>query len=72
MKWLVLLSLFLVGCGGSLTFTPNGHMLYYKNIGGEISCYGNNCCYPYKQKLMVCTEATLNDVSISIKFMPEK
>lgn len=71
MRLFVVLSLFLLGCG-SLTFTPNGHRLLYKSKNGEVSCYTNNCCWPYKEKLMTCTVAEVDNVSIVIKFVPDK
>lgn len=75
--WLIILALVCNGCGGELILTPNGHRLLYKSKDGQISCYTDNCCYPYKEKLMACTQADadiggLNTMSISIKYIPDK
>jgi hypothetical protein len=48
------------GCGGHLWLTPNGHRVFYQSASKQLSCYGANnpnCCYPYQERLMICTEA---------------
>lgn len=68
----VLLLAFIVSCEGTIKLTPIGHRLYYKGLGGQLSCYTNRCCFPYKEKLMICTQPSMNDVMITVEFVPEK
>jgi hypothetical protein len=73
MKWLVILSLFLSGCGGKFWLTPVGHRAFYKSANGQLSCYGTSCCYPYKEKLMICTESDgVDGATIVVKYVPDK
>lgn len=69
--WLIIL-LLMTGCVGTFDLTPNGHRLLYKSQDGQISCYTNNCCYPYKERVMLCTEAGLDNVSFTLKYIPDK
>jgi hypothetical protein len=79
--WLIIL-LLLTSCGGNFILTPAGHRFLYKSRDQQLSCYsgqysdGSNCCWPYKDKLMICTFAAFNDIgdesgSIVIRFVPE-
>ena len=52
---------FLIGCSGtSLKIIPGNHLLL-QSPDKQLSCYSGgisyngNCCWPYKNKLMVCT-----------------
>jgi len=67
--WLALLIL-CCGCGGTFILTPIGHREFYKSKNGEFSCYSNNCCWPYKKQVMICSEAALDNVSVSVKIVP--
>lgn len=70
--WLVILAFALNSCGGEFVLTAKGHRALYKSKDGQFSCYANNCCWPYKNKVMICTEAGMNNMSFSIKYIPEK
>ncbi len=71
-RWLIVLCALLAGCG-TLTFTPNGHRVFYKSKDGEFSCYTTKCCWPYKEKVMLCTEPTgLNGGTIYLEYVPDK
>lgn len=75
--WIVLLSLLCVGCGGQFWLTPIGHRAFYRSADGQFSCYTNNCCYPYKEKAMVCAEASsdsgiFNTITVEVKVIPDK
>ena len=62
----------LLGCG-TFELTPNGHRILYKSRDGEFSCLTTRCCYPYKEKIMICTEPTgLNGGTLTIEYVPEK
>ena len=72
-RWLIILiCLILCGCAGTFDLMPTGHRLLYKSRNGQFSCYTNNCCFPYKEKIMFCSEAGMNNVMIQIKVVPEK
>jgi hypothetical protein len=76
MRYWIILLLCLCNCGGDLIFTPNGHRLLYKSRDGQLSVYTNNICYPYKEKVMLCTQASVNAVgdesgSVVIRVVPE-
>lgn len=70
----------LCGCGGTLWFTPNGHRFFYRSQNGEISCYSNSCCWPYKEREMICVMAdpdinggfTVGQAHVFIKYIPDK
>jgi hypothetical protein len=63
----IIICLLLCSCGGNLSFVD--HKVLYKNLNGELSCYENVCCWPYKEKLMICTETTdVEAGSIIIKY----
>jgi hypothetical protein len=77
--WIILFSLVLTGCGSQLWFTPHGHRLFYKSADGQLSCYTNNCCFPYKEKAMVCATATAdpgggmwNTIDVDLKIITDK
>jgi len=75
--WVIVLSLLCVACGGQFILTPNEHRALYKSNDGEFSCYTNNCCWPYKEKAMICIEAssdfgTFNSIIAKIKYSPDK
>jgi hypothetical protein len=71
-SWLISLAVLLSGCG-NVWLTPNGHRLFYKSQNGQLSCYTNSCCFPYKEKLMVCTVADdVSSGSVIVKFIPDK
>lgn len=73
--WMAFLVLFCSSCGGTFWLTPNQHRLFYKSPDGQVSCYSNNCCWPYKEKVMACTSATFDGSeagSIEIKYVPDK
>lgn len=69
---LMILSLFLMSCG-IFEFTPNGHRVYYKALGGQFSCYTSRCCYPYKEKVMLCTEPDgINKITVTLQVTLDK
>jgi hypothetical protein len=71
--WLIVTVLLLSGCAGSFWITPNGHRAFYKSKDGQLSCYTDNCCYPYKEKVMLCTQATgVDSMSVYLKVVTDK
>lgn len=63
---LVILTVLLMGCGGSLTFGKD--RVVFKN--GRLSCVGLRCCYPYgeNEKLMICNQGTSNGDGVFIRY----
>jgi hypothetical protein len=71
--WLIITMLLLSGCGGELWFTPNGHRAFYKSKDGQLSCYTDNCCWPYKEQAMICTQADgVNGATMYLKVKLDK
>lgn len=82
MKYWLILTLLLVGCG-SFQFMDNSNHLLVQSRDRQLSCLsgannsgGSNCCYPYKNKLMICTYVAVNGVGdetgqIVIRFVPD-
>jgi hypothetical protein len=70
--WLMLTLVLLCSCGGEFWLTPNGHRAFYRSKDGQVSCYTDNCCWPYKERLMVCTQPGYNNVSVYVKYVPDK
>ena len=82
MKYWLIFCLLLVGCSG-LQFQDASKHLLVQNRDRQLSCLsganntgGSNCCYPYKNKLMICTYVAVNGVgdetgSIVIRFVPD-
>lgn len=73
MKFILIVFLsILCGCGGTFWLTPNGHRAFYQSADGQLSCYTDNCCYPYKEKAMICTTAGINNMAVAVKVMIDK
>jgi hypothetical protein len=70
--WLILWSLSLVACGGEFWLTPVHHVAY-KSKDGQLSCHIDNCCWPYKEKFMICTQASgINGGTVYFKYYLDK
>jgi len=77
---IIVFLLLLIGCSARLRRVEN-HLLL-QNRNQRLSCYtgsannSSNCCYPYKNKFMICTYASFNrfgdeDGSIIIRYIPD-
>jgi hypothetical protein len=70
---IVFMCLFLCSCDGQFWLTPVGHRAFYKSKDKQLSCYKDNCCWPYKEKVMVCAyETGLDGVAVYLRFVPDK
>ena len=70
-----MLCLVLMGCGGKFELTESGVYLY-QNESQQFSCKGAQCCYPWKNRAMVCTSAQVDGINtesgrIFIRIVPE-
>ena len=82
MKYWLAFCLLLIGCS-NLQFSDMSNHLLLQSRDKQLSCLsgansmgGSNCCYPYKNKLMICTYVAVNGVgdetgSIVIRFVPD-
>ena len=61
---------FLINCGG--TFILKKDLVAYKDFDGELSCMGNRCCYPFKEKIMICNEATMTGAGVFVRYYFDK
>ena len=82
MAYLLALLFGLVSCeGATLKIVPGNHVLLQSH-DMQLSCYsgtsqGSNCCYPYQNKLMICTYASFSGIgneggSIIIRYIWDK
>ncbi len=71
LRWLIF-SLLFVSCNGQFWLTPSGYQAFYQSKDGEFSCYRTKCCWPYKEKIMICTDMGVDGAIVKIKFVPEK
>lgn len=70
MRKLLFLCLFLTGCSGTFSLTPN-HKFLYQSHDKEFSCLAARCCYPYQEKVMICAEPSINNTLFTINIVPE-
>lgn len=82
MKYWLTLTLLLAGCSSLQLKNASSHLLV-ESRDRQLSCLsgannigGSNCCYPYKNKLMICTYVAVNGVgdetgTIVIRFVPD-
>ena len=61
--------LFISGCG-TLVFGPD--RVVYKNFHGKLSCLQLRCCYPYKEKVMVCNEGNAVGDGVFVRYYYDK
>ncbi len=71
-----------MGCSNFQLVDASNHLLA-QSRDRQLSCLtgannsgGSNCCYPYKNKLMICTYVAVNGVgdeagTIVIRFVPD-
>lgn len=82
MKYWLAFCLLLVGCSGLQFQDASKHLLLqsrdrqFSCLSGANNTGGSNCCYPYKNKLMICTYVAVNGVgdeagTIVIRFVPD-
>lgn len=82
MKYWLMIALFLTGCSSFQIKDVSSHFLVQSRdrqlscLSGANNSGGSNCCYPYKNKLMICTYVAVNGVgdetgSIVIRFVPD-
>jgi hypothetical protein len=82
MKYWLMLCVLLTGCSG-LQFQNASKHLLVQSRDRQLSCLsgandsgGSNCCYPYKNKLMICTYVAVNGVgdetgAIVVRLVPD-
>lgn len=73
MKRLAILLPLLCGCGGNFQLNAQGFV--FQSGNRQLSCYSSNansnCCFPYKEKLMLCLYPDATNAMVIIKFVPE-
>jgi lysophospholipid acyltransferase (LPLAT)-like uncharacterized protein len=77
MKVLLLISCILLsGCAEtSFAWGHDGKPFLFKSFHGQLSIYGTSVCFPWKEKIIVCSSAAYDgdiDGSVVIKYIPEK
>src|SRR5271170_5809606 len=82
MKYWLIFFLLLTGCN-SFQFKDASNHLLIQSRDQQLSCLsgannsgGSNCCYPYKNKLMICTYVATGGIgdasgSIVVRFVPD-
>ena len=89
MRWLrtflgsIIVGSLLLGCEGGTFKVVSGNHWLLQSANKQLSCYSGgssyagDCCWPYQEKLMICTYALFNGVgdeggSIIIKYIWDK
>jgi len=79
--WLIFICLLIASCS-EFQFNNMSNHLLIQSRNKQFSCLsgasngGSNCCYPYKNKLMICTYAAVNGAgdetgAVVIRFVPD-
>jgi len=76
--WMTLLIVLCSGCGSNILLIPVHNHVFVQSKDGQFSCEKYNfCCWPHKNKNMLCADANIDfngfrDMTIDFKMIIDK